>query len=471
MCGAATTLTAWAGEGGVVDMPQGGLPPGLTAGVPVFSSLLSHNSASWRDPTVFDDGQDLNDQLEILTSMHRRKHAARHIRKGTRVSRSGPDLRPLRPGEKAPPPHEVVARDSETNAPLVHAPSGHAYLSHWHAVRAEGQAKRFEKVRECGRVTRKLEGYDPVLGGDPVKVLDFEQHCGNWRVCQRCARRRRARLSHGILEQRARALATFESRMRRSWRGPEGRWTEKLITLTVPHSGDAGADAKLLRRAWAEMQRRLLTHLKKDRGCEAKPAWVRAVEVAPSDDGGHAHLHLWWVGPFLDNVWLRGTWGRVLESMGVDCPRLEWDEAMKGWRGKDGRWRGMHDQRSRTWLRTRRGAHGRQTASVPWPHVDMRAAGDGEAAAEYATKVGVCLYVVKSDGVRRMHPVHAASVYAALEGVRAVQWARGWAPRRPPSELYWVLRRLTTAERDEWLSRCGDGRSRNANSNRAAGHH
>jgi hypothetical protein len=316
---------------------------------------------------------------------------------------------------------------------------GTTYLNRWHQERYAGQAERFERVRRCGEVTHKLEGYDPNTG-ELVRTEDFERRCGNWRVCNRCLKNRRFKLSRDVLRARERALALRRFECSSRYHGPEGRWSERLITLTVPHSGDAGVDAGVLSRGWAEMQRRLLDHLKRDRGALEKPVWVRAMEVAPSDDGGHAHLHLWWVGPFVDHVWLRVTWGRVLEGMGVECPQKPWSDAMQR----------LRDQRVKRWCRTRRGDHGRQPSELPWPHVYVNKTKGDEGAASYATKVGVAFYVTKGTDVQRMHPLHAASVYQAFEGRRAVQWARGWAPK-VQSELWWHLRRMSTSERADWL--------------------
>jgi hypothetical protein len=61
----------------------------------------------------------------------------------------------------------------------------------------------------------------------------------------------------------------------------------------------------------------------------------------------------------------------------------------------------------------------------------------------YALKVsGALAYVGKVQEVAQLAPVHAARVYEALEGVRAVQWARGWAPPRNRS-FRWQLRRIS----------------------------
>lgn len=391
-------------------------------------------------------------QLEVLTSMHRRRMASRHRLRLGKVSQgrrlAGLDQLQRERAANAMTVVDGVVRRADT--------SGHSYQSRWHWERLQGQAERFDRVRACGECRRMLEGYDPTTG-ELMTSQPFETRCGNWRVCPRCLKARQVRLSRGVLEARERALRLRRVECSPRYRGREGRWSERLLTLTVPHSGDAGEDAAQLARAWGELQRRLLTHLRVDRGAHEKPVWVRALEVAPSEDGGHAHLHVWWVGPFVDHVWLRVAWGRVLEGQGIVCPQRAWNEVMHGapssdWRSDYGRSR-LRDQRAKRWCRTRRGAHGRQVEKLPWPHVYVNRAKEGtEGAAEYATKVGVAYYVTKGSDVKRMHPLHAASVYQAFEGRRAIQWARGWAPRIV-SKFFWRLRRMTNAERDEWVGK------------------
>lgn len=381
-------------------------PARAAAGAPLFSSSEGHNCGSSRAAW-----KNWLEQVELYTSLWRRSRALKHT---------------LKLG------------------------------SAWHRDRHKGQAERFERVAQCGAVRWVLRRHSPE--GTRERIL--ESRCDCWRVCQRCLDRRRFKLTQGIEQQRKLAFETHALQRARWYRGAEGRWSERLITLTVPHGETPGADARLLTRAWRDLSARIAQHLRKDRDADkrATPVWVRALEVEPGATGGHAHLHVWWFGPFLDHAWLRVTWGRILESMGAKCPQLAWEEARS--KAVDGRFA--------EWGRTRRGANGRQPGAVPWPVVWVNSARD-VGAGKYAQKVGVHLYVAKGakGGVNaRLHPIHAASVYQALESARAVQWARGWAPKRvaTPPGVTFSRRRLTEeeqaeqharhAERDaQWLAR------------------
>ena len=365
---------------------------------PIFSSSELNNWPSSRaDRTKRAAWLAWLEQVELYTSVWRKKRAARHRWKA------------------APSPDRPVG-------------------SKWHEVRALGQAERFERVAMCGAVRFVQRRHT----SEGTAERNLEYRCDCWRVCKKCLERRRFRLTSGLEVQRKRAFAIHAHRLRRGYAGAEGRWSEKLITLTVPHGSSPGGDARVLTKAWRELSRKIATHLKKDRECEASPVWVRALEVAPGATGGHAHLHLWWFGPFLDHAWLRVTFGRILEGMGVKCPEKPWDDAVSS----------AVDARFSVWGRTRRGVHGREVDAVPWPVVDLGGRSSA-AVGRYASKVGIAFYVTKGTKNQRLSPMHAASIYQALEGSRCVQWARGWAPKREPQEGVTYSRRRLTAEEEQ----------------------
>jgi hypothetical protein len=306
---------------------------------------------------------------------------------------------------------------------------------HWHRQRIEGQAERFQRIATCGEVKWVLERHD----SQGTTARPLKSRCDCWRICKPCLDRRKWKLSEGITQQRKRAFDVHARQRARWYRGAEGRWSERLITLTVPHGKSPADDARALTRGWRELSARIARHMRVDRGATVKPVWVRAMEVAPGATGGHAHLHVWWFGPFIDHAWLRATWGQILEGMGLTVPHVVWTEAV----------RKSVDKRFAVWVRTRRGQHGRKLTTVPWPIVDVRSGRDAGAGA-YAQKVGVVLYVSKgAKGVpERLHPLHAATVYEALEAARCVQWCRGWAPPRvKPQGVRWTLRMLSDDER------------------------
>jgi hypothetical protein len=256
----------------------------------------------------------------------------------------------------------------------------------------------------------------------------------------RCQGARKHKYQTAVADMRAVALRELRWEMSRKYGGPEGRWTEKLITFTVPHGESAAQDTKVLVTCVPMLIRALKKHVKADRGAERDLVYVRAIEIAPGQTGGHAHCHVWVISPFVDHAWMRVTWGRLLEKHGVAVPTRTWAEAVKS----------AVDARTAEHMRTRRGVHGRETESVPWPVADIRSASHGEAGA-YAAKVGVALYVAKGAKVdgKRIHPIHVAAIYEALEGIRVIQAAKGWATlaRKPKQVGY--FRRLRDEERLE----------------------
>lgn len=302
--------------------------------------------------------------------------------------------------------------------------------SKWHKQREKGQGERFARIRECGAPWATFLG---VKENGQLVSSQLEKRCDCWRICARCLERRKWLLSSGIETVRADALYAHRWQVARKYTGPEGRWTEKMFTLTVAHGASPSDDARLMVKAWRRFTTKIAEHLKIDRGCKLKPVWVRALEVAPGPTGGHAHLHVWWLGPFIDHAHIRDLWGRCLREHGARVPKMPWADAM----------RKAVDKRAAQWCRTRRGARGKETEHVWWPIVWFSAATAKKDVGKYAQKVGVTLarYTQKVgvSGIERMHPAHVASIYAALESARCVQWARGWAPKRKKEWQTWKI--------------------------------
>lgn len=393
-------------DGGRWECPSR-LPREALAGAPIFSSPEGTNSTGHWLETV-----------EHLTSFHRRSVAAKLRVRGTR------------------PAQEYVDNDGV----VTH---GDPYVSVWHQRRVVGQGERFQRVRECGAYEYALD----VTGHDgKVTTRPLEKRCDCWRVCRRCLNRRKWKLSNGMTSSRARALSTFSRESRKGYRGTEGKWSEKLITFTVPHGQSPADDARVIVGAWQKLLRKVRQHLA-ERGATARSPsgrvvpvsvpWCRALEVAPGATGGHAHLHVWWFGPFVDVVLLRVWWGSILADGGRESPHRTWGDVRR--QGRDSRlsaWLGVESD----------------DAIIPWPVVDVRAGGD--ASAMYTQKVGIALYTTKGSDLMRLSPVHAASIYEVFEGTRAVQWARGWAPKKQVLVAKCVsFRRLTEQEKKELNSR------------------
>jgi hypothetical protein len=97
---------------------------------------------------------------------------------------------------------------------------------------------------------------------------------------------------------------------------PGGRWSEKLVTLTMPHLSTDEDDAsderaikwriRVILAAWRGFARSMNKRLARegkgalrlgDRRCNA--VWFRALEWTPARDRlGHPHMHLWFFGPY-----------------------------------------------------------------------------------------------------------------------------------------------------------------------------
>jgi hypothetical protein len=162
--------------------------------------------------------------------------------------------------------------------------------------------------------------------------------------------------------------------------------------------------------------------------------------VAERGTGGHAHLHVWWFGPYLESALLQAWWGELVAGKDRVVPQLSWREFLAGAR-QSGH---VPDGRLYEWL-------GKPPMDKPlsWGIVDIRSDKSSSGAlAAYTQKVGLALYNTKGTDTSRIEPAHAASIYETLEGVRAVQWARGWAPPKKPMRARCVtFRRLTEDEK------------------------
>lgn len=423
-CLACGSATVWRGRWECVGCDARGVRQGLSlallpsslprealAGVPVFSTSEGNNSTTpaWRYA------------VESLTSFHRARVATRLRSRGTRV-------------------REFVDDDGVVR--------GEVFVSTWHQQRIEGQAERFERVAECGTYAYALDVTDE---RGKVTTRPLRKRCDCWRVCQRCLNRRRWKLQTGMAWSRERAMRVHRSQLHARYRGPERAWSEKLITFTVPHGPHGPADdARVLVDAWQKILRKIRAHLaargavRVDARGKRTPVsvpWNRALEVGTRGEH-HAHLHVWWLGPFLDATLLQAWWGQILADMehpGVMRQRV--GDALDKRRARGAKL----DARLLGWL------GGSEDAVLPWGIVDIRSdRSHAGTMAAYAQKVGVSLYVSKGVETAHMEPAHVASIYEVFEGVRAVQWARGWAPPKVPMRAACVtFRRLTEEEKNE----------------------
>ena len=309
--------------------------------------------------------EDLADLAERVVAAAKRRpltpgeRVAAAVERATRViercdARRGrvSDLSTLRAAAAMGTPRRVVEPDA---AALLRAAVG---SQRWHDQRARGQEARFAKLAHCGARLRVARcGW---CNEDGKQVPDG---CGVGRLCGRCAvlaaKRRRARF--GRARGRVIVAAKRQGLTRQHRRG--GRYTEKMLTLTVPHVTREGLEARalvlageacsatlthrerkraaarakaaralaelgtvkarveLLWRAWPRFRRALVEHLE-IRGEHTWTKLHRAFEWTPGGDAlGHPHFHLWMWCPYLDARALAALWTEAILDAGGEVPR------------------------------------------------------------------------------------------------------------------------------------------------------
>lgn len=356
----------------------------------IFSPREGHKSTSLRKKASEDW-----DALEMLTSYSRRSRRDRLLARGATPT-----------------------------------PDGGVALRHWYAQRINALDERASRWRACGELMfmAELEG----------KTVPVERRCGDWRACPRCKEHRRFKLQRDAGRMKEAAERLYSVEMGRYYAGSEGRWSEKMVTLTVPHTGDPHEDKRLMRGAMKRFERSLNDYLRA-RGVRKKAKkssnlslfpWLRAYEVGFTNSI-HFHCHIWMLAPFVEQALLHVWWGDALLAENLPrelMPFVSWAET------------GARDAESHAWADWR--------DEVPWPVADIRRAKN----TNYTSKVGLNAYVVKTDGsVTDLAPAHVAMAYELLSDMRVVHFGMGWAPNRAAQG--WHMRRATRAEHKEWCAR------------------
>lgn len=297
--------------------------------------------------------------------------------------------------------------------PLEHVPH-RGGVAVWHADRARALRQRFDRLRYCGRLVKRVCecpscGYRHAV----------PQGCGGRYVCQRCRVETAARFRSDF-ERKRRGLqwAIRLHGLNLRWRG-RARWGERMCTLTVPHevSDSVRGRIRIVQDAWPAFRRALLQrwqsvvrqlHCKRGErfynpldGEECSPesmlAYLRVLEWTPGADGlGHPHLHVWLCGPYLPREWLRAAWSAAVSDV-VGMP-----------------------------------------VDVVGVHVERADDGAAKELCKYLTKD------IGDDG-RKVRPEVYAQSWAALEGTRIRQTSAGFArwwlpdamigPRRMPARV------------------------------------
>jgi hypothetical protein len=360
-------------------------------GGPILSSYSVHNGPS-RSPK--------NRRLHRIDSFVRREWE-RDVEAKTRHHRVRCAHRHRRIGEAA-------------------AAEGRTSTAAWHFGRARGQLRRFEQVRDCG-------GMEFLVSCESCghEMKRIEARCGNYRICVTCRGARADQYRFRFREGRERALQRAQALLRPGVRG--GRWSEKFLTFTVPHSGDVKRDIAVLPKAYRRFWKKLQEHLREDRHLSeqhmALIAYVRVLEVtAGRQHDGHAHLHLYLLSPFLPVEWLAHLWGWAVAKFGYDVPTEPLQEVIEA--ADDAR-----RPQLRQWLVTRRGDNGRPLQHVFVPIVFVEQCyGDIENE--------LVKYLIKDidqaeDGSNKLMEAGLfGRIYEGLEDVRTIQ----------PSPHFWLRR-------------------------------
>lgn len=285
-------------------------------------------------------------QLEIATWRFREHRAALHGKKAVLARRDYKRARARWAAdlELEGPPSPSTHLD--TLADLRAAKS----TEKWHTDRAKGQRWRFRRLESCCARTRHTRCDLCGTHGKPVP-----EGCAIARLCGRCgllnAKRRRARFG------RARARAIIEGARygytRKNRAG--GAYTEKMLTLTVPHwfrsnvvdhVNELARSTSTRERRYAEAGRELLdkandtVKLRVEALWRAWPRFLRkfnrwlklmgidgvrmhrAAEWTPGSDAqGHPHFHLWLWSPFIPAELISVLWTESLLEIGLPEPR------------------------------------------------------------------------------------------------------------------------------------------------------
>ncbi|MDB4884487.1 MAG: hypothetical protein JWL95_3253 [Gemmatimonadetes bacterium] len=217
----------------------------------------------------------------------------------------------------------------------------------WYEGRAGAQLPRFDTVRAC--CTRTIHVSCKLCAESLCEPIPCA--CGVVRICDDCADARAEKRQRGIAQARAAAIlngydAGLFYRKRRG-----GMFSEKMLTLTVPHftcadaeafapaselleecgrdldgfkfwNNDVSARVTALRLAWPKFMRSLRRWLKKVDPAGARSfRYYRLFEWTMGGDGkGHPHFHAYLFSPWLNVRLLRKWWAAALESVGVPLP-------------------------------------------------------------------------------------------------------------------------------------------------------
>lgn len=252
------------------------------------AGTTERRSSSLDKPHITRPRRDWLRQVETETDPHRTAKAQAHWR------RAG-ELRQERLAAGLS--HEVAANGAR-----------------WHIQRSYGQIQKFERVYDCGQRSFWLQCTECQAVQERTKACRVPLLCETCRGAINAQKRGRFQ----IARQRARDRAAARGLLKAGY----GQWSEKLFTLTAPHVPTHSVEQRiaLIWAAWSRFLKALNRALESQLGpLHRHVAWFRTFEWTSGADGkGHPHFHVWFLGPFLDQQFLKSIWRAALAASGYD---------------------------------------------------------------------------------------------------------------------------------------------------------
>jgi hypothetical protein len=298
----------------------------------------------------------------------------------------------------------------------------------WHLQRARGQRERFDRVGECG--TSEMVHVDCGYCGHASKRL---AGCRTALACLRCrgiiANEKRAKFS----KVRRAALYLGKQAGVLRWSRKGGYWSEKLLTLTIPHFPSLGVSARIdfIRGVWAIFARLFNVYWKDHAdGRMVDGRGHRLIRhfrnfewtTGEADELGHPHIHVWFFGPYIqgakaseaskkENV-LQGLWAEAMREHARKVTELtQWVPRSRVYA---------------TWTPIRRVVRSDVLRAIDGVIVDVRKC-KGKDASREVIKYIFKDFVEGGDPLNpeRLDPKLFAQVYESCDGTRITQGSRG----------------------------------------------
>lgn len=237
-----------------------------------------------------------------LTEPYRERRAREHEAKAKEQRREVKVERAARLEAEA----EIARREGDAAAFVPVPYTGDVALAgRWHRQRARGQRERFDRVDSC----TKNEIVDIRCEACGAKS-ERAARCRVALVCTSCrgkiAGEKQAKLA---LNRRAALDLVAKAGLLRTKRHG-GRWSEKFMTLTIPHFAcqDIPRRVAFGRAALARFAPMFAKWLREhpdggflDSRGHRLARWLRHAEWTPGDDErGHPHWHFYFLGPFIE---------------------------------------------------------------------------------------------------------------------------------------------------------------------------